>query len=260
MAPGLAVVTGASAGIGRAYAESLAGRGHPLLIVARREDRLRDLAAELTSRHGVSVTVAVCDLATTDGMAACREAIDAWAGPVDVAVLNAGIGSRGALADLPREREVGMVRLNVEAVVDLAAHVVPGMRTAGRGTIVIVSSAAAWQPLPFMATYAATKAFELSFAEALRGELRPHGVRVIAVCPGPTATEFSTGAAGAGWLRWLPQERPSGVVDATWRALDRGKAHVATGSLARLAIGAARTFPRRLVVRVAGRLGPRGNR
>ena len=260
MTLGLAVVTGASSGIGRAFAESLAERGHALLIVARREAQLRELASELTSRHGTSVAVAVCDLATTDGMAACRSAVDDHPLPVDVVVLNAGFGTRGPLAELPREREVRMVRLNAEAVVDLAAHVVPGMRVRGRGTIVVVSSVAAWQPLPYMATYAATKAFELSFAGALREELRPHGIRVIAVCPGPTQTEFSTGAGDAKWPRWLPREQPDGVVAATWKALDRGKAHVATGLFARLAIGAVRTFPRRLVVRGARVLRPRGNR
>ena len=255
-APGLAVVTGASSGIGEAFARDLARRGHSLLLVARRAERLETLAAEL-STAGREVRWVACDLATDGGRDRCRAAVDEAGVPPAVVVLNAGFGSRGSIDQLDRERELQMVRLNVEAVVDLACHVLPGMRARGRGRVVIISSAAAWQPLPFMATYGATKAFELHFAEAIRQELRGTGVQVIAVCPGPTRTEFTTVAGDAGMPRWIPQERSEGVVRATWRALDRGKAHVATGRLARFTIGCARILPRRLVVRAAALLGPK---
>lgn len=251
-----ALVTGASSGIGEAFARDLARRGHRVLIVARRVDRLRALADELTKSAGVAAAWAACDLATPEGLAACRAAIDALEHPPSVVVLNAGFGSRGALSSLDRERETRMVRLNVEAVVDLACHVLGPMRERGSGDLIVVSSAAAWQPLPYMATYGASKAFELHLAEAVREEMRGTGVRVIAVCPGPTRTEFSTSAGDAGLPAWLPQEEPEGVVRATWRALDRGRAHVATGRLARLTIGAARMLPRRLVVRAASRFAP----
>ena len=188
-------------------------------------------------------------------MAAVRADLDRR--PVATAILNAGFGSRGRIGELDREREVQMVRLNVEAVVDLASHVVGPMRSAGSGTIVIVSSVAGWQPLAYMATYGASKAFELSFAEALFEELRGTGVRVVAACPGPVRTEFSTAAGNPGATARFPHETAEGVVAATWRALDRGKSHVGTGRLARAMIGCSRLLPRRFVVRAATRLQER---
>lgn len=253
LAGGPALVTGASAGLGRAYAESLAARGRDLLLVARREDRLRALAADLSARHGVAVEVAACDLARKGGLARCRAAIDA-AGPLALAVLNAGFGSRGPFTALDRAMEADMVRLNCVAVVDLAAHVLPPMVSRGAGALVVMSSAAAFQPLPFMATYGATKAFELSFAEALSEELRGGGVRVLSVCPGPTRTEFSEVAGGEAPLRWsMPMDDPRDVVAATWGALAAGRRRVATGRVARLAQAASRTLPRGVVLRAAGR-------
>ena len=192
-ARGTALVTGASAGLGWAYALSLAERGHPLILVARRAERLEALAAAVEKRFAVEATVVAADLGTQEGRAICRAAVDAADPPLEVAVINAGFGSRGPLVELDREREVAMVELNCVAVVDLAAHVLPGMVARGRGDLIVVSSAAAFQPVPFMATYAATKAFELHLVEGLAGEVAGTGVRVVAVCPGPTRTEFSTG-------------------------------------------------------------------
>jgi len=248
---GPAVVTGASSGIGRAFAEDLARRGHQVLLIARREERLRELAARLAAGGAPSPRVAVCDLATTEGRAACRAAVDALGDPPDVVVLNAGFGSRGSFARLDPDREVRMVELNAVAVVDLARHVVPAMVARGRGDLVIVSSASAWQPVPFMATYAATKAFELHLAEALAEELRGSGVRVTAVCPGLTRTEFTTGV-GVGTPWWLRGSSPRRVVSAAWRALERGRPRAPAGIIARLSAPAVRLAPRRLVVRVTG--------
>jgi short-subunit dehydrogenase len=250
---GLAVVTGASSGLGRAYAESLAARGHRLLIAARREDRLLELADRMARRHGTHTDVVVCDLASEEGLAACRDAITAAGAAPEVVVLNAGVGSSGPVWRLEREREVGIVRLNCLAVVDLAAHVLPAMVARGHGTLVVVSSAAALQPVPFMATYAASKAFELSFTEAVGEELRGTGVRAIAVCPGPTRTEFSlaAGGEGAGTTWTVPLDDPSTVVRSTWKALDRGRRFVATGPIARTTAAAARFLPRALVLRGA---------
>ena len=191
--PGLAVVTGASSGIGLAFAESLAERGHPVLLVARREERLREAAERIADTSGVRMSVCVADLATTEGRALCRAAIGEAPVAVEVAVLNAGFGTRGSLASLDRDREVAQVELNCIGVVDIGMYVLPGMVARRNGTIVVVSSAAAFLPIPHMATYAATKAFELRWTEALAGELRGTGVRAIAVCPGPTRTEFTTG-------------------------------------------------------------------
>jgi short-subunit dehydrogenase len=243
------VVTGASSGIGRAFARSLAARGHPLVLVARREQRMRELAAWALARHGVAAQVVVADLATEAGLAACRDAVSALPEPPEVVVLNAGFGSRGELWTLDRGREAEMVRLNCVAVVDLAAHALPAMVERGRGALVVVSSAAAWQPVPHMATYAATKAFELSFAEAIAHELRGTGVRAVAVCPGPTRTEFTTGGDPGGTTYWaIPFDRPELVVRAAWRALAAGRGSAPAGPVARATLLASRAVPRRLVL------------
>lgn len=252
--PGLAVVTGASSGIGRAFAEGLAAAGHPLMIVARREDRLREAARDLAERHGVEVGFILADLATAEGRETCRDAIDTVGGVVDTVVLNAGFGGNGSVLATGRERQVAMVAVNCEAVVDLATHVLPGMVERGTGTIIVVSSAAAWQPIPYATTYAATKAFELFFVEGLHAELRGTGVRTIAVCPGPTKTEFFDAAGSSGFPRFVPYETAEGVVAATWRALERGRPRVATGPLSRVTTLVAGVLPRRLVVWMAGAL------
>ncbi len=246
----LAVVTGASSGLGRAYALSLAARGFDLLVVARRGERLRELARRAGEAHGVDVRTVVADLSTAQGLAACRAAIDAGP-PPDIAILNAGFGTRGPLWTLDREREVEMVRLNCVAVVDLAAHVLPGMVARGAGALVVMSSAAAWQPVPYMATYAATKAFELHLTEAIAAELHGTGVRALAVCPGPTRTEFGlhAGTAGTHWA--IPYDDTDLVVRATWRALAGGRPRAATGAVARGSMLASRLLPRRLIVRGA---------
>lgn len=249
---GLALVTGASSGIGQAFAERLAAEGVPLLLVARREERLRDLATDLAARYGVQAGFAVADLATEEGRRTCRDAVNAVGGIVDTVVLNAGFGAMGTVAEIGRERQAAMVALNCECVVDLACHVLPGMIDRGRGTVIVVSSAAAWQPIPYMATYGATKAFELAFADALAVELAGTGVRSIAVCPGPTATEFSAAAGTSYGAGWLPRETADDVVAATWRALERGRPRVATGWLSRVTTIAASVLPRRLVIWGAG--------
>jgi uncharacterized protein len=235
--PGPALVTGASSGLGREFAVALAARGHGLLLVARRAGRLEELAARLRRDHGVRVAVLACDLATDDGRAALRAALET--APLEVAVFNAGFGSLGPFADSDREREDRMVRLNCEAVVDLARWVVPGMRQRGNGRVIITSSAAAFHPVPYMATYGATKAFELHFARALREELRGTGVGVLAVCPGPTATEFSevltgAGRGASGWPSAMPVDTPAAVVAAALAAADHDRGVVATGRVSRL--------------------------
>ena len=246
----LAVVTGASSGLGYAYAQSLAARGYALLVVARREERLRELARWAADTHGVETQVVVADLATPEGLATTREALSDAPTP-DVVILNAGFGSHGPIWGLDREREAQMVRLNCVAVVDLAAHVLPGMVVRGGGGLVVVSSAAAWQPVPFMATYAATKAFELHFTEAIAEELRGTGVRALAVCPGPTTTEFTLSSGSDGSHAMIPFDDVDLVVRATWRALAGGRRRAPTGIVSRGSLLASRLLPRGLVVRAA---------
>ena len=211
----------------------------------------RELAAWARREHGVASEVVVADLATEEGLALCRAAVDRLAAPPEVVVLNAGFGTRGELWTLDRARESEMVRLNCVAVTDLAAHVLPGMVERGRGALVVVSSAAAWQPVPYMATYAATKAFELHFTEALAEELRGTGVRAVAVCPGPTRTEFTLSAGGSSVPKAVPFDEVGLVVRATWRALAAGHPRAPTGLVSRGSLLGGRLLPRRLVVRAA---------
>jgi len=255
-APGPALVTGASSGIGREFARQLAARGHDLIIAARRRDRLDALRKELGSRHGVAVEVVACDLATDAGLADCRTAIAGR--DVAVAVLNAGFGSLGPFAQADREREDRMVRLNCMAVVDLTRELLPGMRARTRGQIIVISSAAAWHPVPYMATYGATKAFGLHFVRALSEELRGTGVGVLAVCPGPTATGFSlalsdgAGTRQSGWPRFTPIDAAEHVVARSLAAADAGRTVVATGKIAPVARVAARVIPLSWSMRLVG--------
>jgi short-subunit dehydrogenase len=245
--PGLALVTGASSGIGEAFAESLAARGHPLLLVARREARLRALAERLAAAHGVEARALACDLATAEGRGACTRALSEGPRPLGAAVLNAGFGSRGRFDETDPGLLADQVQVNCAAVVELARAALPALLARGRGDLVIVSSAAAWQPIPYFAVYAATKAFELSLAESLAWEARRAsrgGVRVVAVCPGPVRTEFHAVAGTAESYRVLPQEEPAAVVAAAWRALERGRTRANPGAVARIVAASAAFVPR----------------
>ncbi|MDX1649583.1 MAG: SDR family oxidoreductase [Myxococcota bacterium] len=208
-----ALVTGASAGIGTAFARRLAREGLSCVLVARREERLRGLAEELEKQHGVSTRVVGADLATEEGWRAVLEAVR----DLEIAVLvnNAGVGYAGRLDGQEQDRLVDMVRLNCEAPVALTAELLPKMRGRGRGAVVMVGSVAGCQPLPLHALYGATKAFDNHLGEALWAELREHGVDVVALLPGPTDTEFF---AQAGETRETGQP-PEEVVDTALRSL-----------------------------------------
>ena len=184
------LVTGASSGIGADIARELAQRGHGVTLVARRADRLEELADELRAEHGIRAEALSCDLTEAGTRDALLARIGELGLTVEVLVNNAGFGSAGAFTELDGESEVRMVRTNVEAVVALSSAVAPGMVERGRGAILNVASSAAFQPIPRQATYAATKAFVLSFSEALNAELGEHGITVTALCPGPVRTEF----------------------------------------------------------------------
>lgn len=183
------VVTGASSGIGAEFASQLAARGHGVFLVARREDRLRELASKIEREHGVRAEFAVVDL----GDAADRRNLPGLVSrrELDVAVLvnNAGFTTVGDV-HLNPDRQLGMVHVNVEALVDLTTQWLPGMVDRGAGAVVNVASTASFQPIPAQAVYAATKAFVRSFSEAVWAEVRGTGVTVTALCPGPVATEF----------------------------------------------------------------------
>jgi len=184
------LITGASSGIGQALARELAARGYGVTLVARREERLRKLADELAREHGVDAEVLPCDLADPAALAALPSRVDALGLRVDLLVNNAGFGSYGPFAELDPGREVEQVRVLCEAVVALSGAFVPRMVQRGAGAVLILSSTTGFQPTARYATYAASKAFSLSFGQSLHEELRRSGVAVTTVCPGPVETEF----------------------------------------------------------------------
>jgi uncharacterized protein len=186
-----ALVTGASAGIGEAIARELASRGHGVALVARRGERLRALAGELSESHGVRAEAIEADLEDAAAREQLAARIEALGLEVEVLVNNAGFGDSSNFAATKRERLLAMLRVNCEALLDLQARYLPGMVERGRGAVINVASTAAFQPIPGTATYAATKAFVLSLSEAVHQELKGTGVSVTAVCPGPVKTEFT---------------------------------------------------------------------
>jgi len=244
-----ALVTGASSGIGRAFAVSLAARGARLVLAARSRDRLEALAAELERTHGAFARPVQVDLSTEDGPDRAMAAARAAGLEVDVLVNNAGFGTHGGYESLAADRDHREVMLNVAALERLTHLAVPGMLARGWGVVVNVASTAGFQPLPYMAVYGATKAFVLSFSQALWGEYRDRGVRVLAVCPGPTETDFFRIAgegAAHGRKRTVDQ-----VVTGSLKALDRGRPVFIDGPSNVLAAQSIRLAPRRAVIRGA---------
>ncbi len=254
----IALITGASAGLGEGFARALAKDGHDLILTARRADRLDALATQLRAAHGVAVHVFVADLARPDAAEGLLEEIAAAGLPVDLLVNNAGYGARGAFAELDRAEQLGIVDLNCRALVALAHGVLPQMVARRSGGILNIASTAAFQSGPWMAVYYASKAFVLSFSEALHEEVRGSGVRVSALCPGPTRTEFAD-RAGMGDLAGF---------DAIWGDADSvvrdGLAAVRANSAVKVS-GAINTFmadsvrflPRILARKVTGTLQKR---
>ncbi|HSP65365.1 MAG TPA: SDR family oxidoreductase [Candidatus Deferrimicrobium sp.] len=245
-----ALVTGASSGIGEEFARQLAARGHAVTLVARRSERLQALAKELRQRHSAQVTVHTADLGTTAGRARVATLLRTH-GPW-LLVNNAGFGTRGRFAELDAKREVEEVELNVVALHELTAAVLPGNVEAGAGAVINVASTAAYQALPYMATYAATKAFVLHFTEAVSVELHGTGARAMALCPGPTRTEFDE-VAGVSVLfdKSLPMSAAA-VVRSALRTLDRGHAVCVPGAHNLILAQSNRLVPRSAVRRIVG--------
>lgn len=249
-----ALVTGASSGIGEEFARQLAARGHAVTIVARRQDRLEELAAHLRTAHKVAVVPFVADLETAKGRDAVARLLSErspW-----LLVNNAGFGSRGRLADLDPRRERAEVQVNVVAVQQLSLAVLPGLVSERDGGIINVASTAAFQPLPYMATYAATKAFVLYFTEALAEQLHGTGARAMALCPGPVDTQFADVAGTTDYhqrSRLIAMTAERCVSDAL-RAFDRGSAVYIPGRVNELLAQGPRFAPRAIVRKVSGRV------
>ena len=256
-----AVVTGASSGIGRELARQLAGRGHGLTLVARREARLRALADELTGAHGVRIEVVPADLTEVAARDAVAAAVDERGLVVHVLVNAAGLGTSGAVHRSDPAAEVGMLRADVEAVAHLTTLFLPGMVERGVGAVLNVASTAAFQPLPGQAAYSAAKAFVLTYSQAVRAELRGTGVSVTVVCPGPVDTEFAERAgfdsaeaeSGLPRFMWVDVET---VARAALDGLDRGRAVVVPGVANHLGALGARFAPRSLLLPLLARQHP----
>lgn len=246
---GWAVVTGASSGLGREFARALADRGYPVLAVARRGERLRALADEV-GQSGGRLEPLVADLSTAEGV----ETLLTSAGDREVELLvnNAGLAAYGPFVVLPSERE--LLRLNVEAVVALTRGLVPAMVERRRGGVINVASQAAFQPMPYFAVYAASKAFVLSFSEALAEELRGTGVRVTAVAPGFVSTEFAEVAGSQEPERRLPHLQPDAVVASSLRAYERGRTVKVVGAFYVFLTVMGRFAPRAAMRRTMGRV------
>ena len=235
-----ALVTGASAGIGVALAREIASRGAKLILTARRLDRLEALAAELAAK-GAEVRAVAADLSDP---AAPQQIFDATEGagiPVDILIENAGLGQFGAFRLSPVEQELGQVRVNCEAVVRLARLFVPRMVERGRGWVLITASTASFQPIPYLSTYAATKAFDRFFALGLAAEVARFGVKVTALCPGPTESEFFEVARAGAFKRRV--QSAEDVARIGLDALARGRGTVVTHASGRLTAFLVRFLP-----------------
>ena len=244
----VALITGASAGLGVDFARQLSKRGHRLVLAARRKDRLDALAAELGNARSVAI-----DLGEPGSAEALLTDIAAAGETVDLLVNNAGFGLRGRVVELDVARQRAMIDLNIGALTDLCRLAAPAMVERKTGAILNVASTAAFQPGPGMAVYFATKAYVLSFTEALHEELKPHGIRVSALCPGPTRTEFGEVAGfpdnGAFDRLSMDSER---VVRLGLKALDRNRAVAVTGAINRIGAASTRFVPRPIVRKIAG--------
>ncbi|OBF98823.1 oxidoreductase [Mycobacterium sp. 852014-52450_SCH5900713] len=248
---GTAVVTGASSGIGADIARELADRGHGVTLVARREDRLRELAEELA--RSVRVEVIACDVADATARAGLLDEVDRRGLTTDILVNNAGIGTIGSVTKARVDDEIAQVRVNVEAVIDLTTRAVQQMVPRGRGAILNVGSTAGYHPFPGQAGYAATKAFVRTYTEGVRGELAGTGVTVALLCPGPVRTEFLKNAGmderkfadAFPKFMWMP---PREVARTGVDALEHDRGTVIAGLPSQLSTRLFQFMPRRLLV------------
>ena len=245
------LITGASSGIGEAFARKLATQGHDLLLVARSEDKLVALCNELGRGQNIRAQYVAIDLSERDAPARMLAETVERNLEIDLLINNAGFGSMGDFAELDLELELKMIDLNVRSLVELTHRFLSSMRERKRGSIINVASTAGFQGVPFMATYAATKAFVLSFSEALWEENRSYGITVMALCPGVTETGFFV----ASRMQKPParfSQSSEDVVETALRGLKRGQSSIISGWPNLVMIEMERIMPRSLVLRAAG--------
>jgi short-subunit dehydrogenase len=248
-----ALITGASAGIGLELAKLLAGSGANLVLTARRADRLEKLAADLSAKHGIHVEVFAADLARPEAPAEVFEFTHRKLIEIELLVNNAGFGAFGYAHEIPALRMLEMIQVNCSAVVQLTRLYVPGMVERRHGDVLIVASVAGFQALPFNSAYAATKAFDLLFAEGIAEELSEFGVRVCALCPGSTDTEFQKIAEQPGRV-FRGAETAEKVARVGLEGLAAGKSCVISGAKNQLMMAGERLAPRRFVARMAAKM------
>jgi short-subunit dehydrogenase len=256
-----ALVTGSSSGIGAEIARELAKRGYGVTLVARREDRLRELADDIAATYRVRAEVIAADLTDADARAALPGQVEAFGLTVEVLVNNAGFTTMGPVHKADRPAELSMVRTNIEAVVDLCTLFVPGMVERRRGAILNTASTAAFQPLPGQAVYGASKAFVLSYGRALGTELKGTGVTVTTLCPGPVETGFAEASglsdeeasAALPKFMWVPAAT---VAKEAVAALAAGRAVVIPGPANRVGAAAAHLIPKSWILPILARQHP----
>ncbi len=255
----LALITGASTGLGEAFARVAADDGYNLLLTARNNDELQRLARELHATYGVEATAVACDLTDRASRDVLTDAIEA--SPPDVLVNNAGMGASGAFATNSLQQELAMTELNCAALVELTKHCLPPMLQRQRGRIINVASMAAFQPGPFQAVYYASKAFVLSFSEAVAEEVADSPVVVSTFCPGPLATNFHerAGASAKTSYRQKMMMEPIEAARIAWDAAATGRRIVIPGFKNKAVAFAVKLLPRSVVTKLAGRIQEKRN-
>ena len=247
------LITGASAGIGLELAKLLAANGADLVLTARRTDRLQQMAADLKSAHNVQIEICPADLTRSEAPHQIYNFTTAKKLEIEFLINNAGFGAFGYAHEIPAEKMLEMIQVNCSAVVHLTRLYVPAMVTRRHGDVMIVASLAAFQPLPFNSVYAATKAFDLLFAEGIAEELRPSGVNVCALCPGSTNTEFQKVADQPDRV-FRSAETAEKVARVGLEAMAAGKSYIISGFMNNVMKESQRLVPRSLVSRMAANM------
>ncbi len=249
-----ALITGSSYGIGEVFARKLASEGTHLVLTARSVDRLEALGTELRGRHNVSVTVLEADLSQPAAPQSIFQKTEGQGVQIDLLINNAGFGAVGDFADLPLERQLEMIQVNVTALVALSHLFVQPMLRRHGGAILNLASTAAFQGVPYFSVYSATKAFILNFSEGLWAECQPGGVRVLALCPGATETHFQAVAGTENHARPVKMQTPEEVVEVGLNALAEARPVAVSGFNNRAMVFAERFLPRASVTRIASKL------
>jgi short-subunit dehydrogenase len=248
------LITGASSGIGEAFARRLAADGHNLVLVARTEKDLHELCDELMLKHGNIAHYIVADLSRPESAAYVFGETEKHSFEIEWLINNAGFGSMGDFAKLDRDKELQMIDLNIRALVELTHRYLTGMRERGFGKVINVSSAAGFQPVPYMATYAATKAFVTSFSEAIAEENREFAIQVLALCPGSTRTNFFAASDIDKPFELKGQQTAEDVVKTAMRAIAGGRTKIVSGFINKAVAAAAKLAPSSFSRRVAARM------